>query len=69
MERLIKGEFKNTPAIAHEHSEDTAKQDNTKIPTITRYQKLQQANDTKSPTGINIILQKLMDPNITHDPL
>ena len=56
LENFKRGEFIDTPTITQEHSKDITNQENSAPYTITGDQRLLEVIDTKSPTGIDVLL-------------
>ena len=63
LEDFKKGHQVSIPEITHQGSESTTQQNNSEEDIQTGDQRLHQAMSSTSPTGLDALLQKIMDPH------
>ena len=63
LENFKKGQQVRIPEITHQGSESTTQQNNSEEDIQTGDQRLHQAMSSTSPTGLDALLRKIMDPH------
>ena len=69
LENFKKGHQVSIPEITHQGSESTTQQNNSEEDIQTGDQRLHQAMSSTSPTGLDALLQKVMDPHTQSEHL